>query len=130
MAGLLSKGWIAELDAAARATSVPDDLRLVIQQVVTAADGTEVAYAIRLHDGRAEVRPGRAVDADVTFTQDRDTAAAIAAGEISAQAAFMAGDLRVGGDLRGVLDRARLVAGLEDLFAPVRSAAAMKERRA
>lgn len=112
-------GWLAELDAAARAASVPDDLDLVIQQVVTDGD-RELAYAIRLRDGAASVEQGRADDADVIFTQDRATATAIATGELSAQAAFMAGRLRVGGDLRGVLDRTQGVLALDDLFAPAR----------
>ncbi len=113
--------WIAGLDAAIGRRPVPPDLQLVIQQVVTHPAEPDVAYAIRLEGGRAAVVPGRAADADVTFTQDRSTADAIARGELSAQAAFLAGRLRVGGDLRSVIDRARGVIDLDDLFAAARA---------
>jgi hypothetical protein len=58
----------------------------------------------------------------VTFTQDRTTAAAIATGRLSAQAAFIDGRLRVGGDLSALLDRAAELAALDDLFASARAA--------
>ncbi len=52
-----------------------------------------------------------------------DELAAIATGEESAQAAFIAGRLRVGGDLRQVMDRAGALATLTDVFAPARGSA-------
>lgn len=124
MAEHLSPAWIAALDEAAGSAVVPDDVRIVVQQVVLADDGTEVAYAVRLADGQVRVEAGRADDADVTFTQDRSTAAAIARGELSAQTAFLAGDLRVGGDLTKVLDGARVLATVQDVFASARTGTA------
>ena len=50
------------------------------------------------------VAAGRQRDPDITFTQDAATAAAIQSGGQSAQAAFMSGRLRVGGDVRVLLD--------------------------
>ncbi len=76
---------------------------------------------MRIADGTVSVEAGRAEEPDVSFTQDRATAAAIARGELSAQAAFMAGRLRIGGDLREVMDRARELAALDDLFAKARA---------
>lgn len=122
MAEFLTDAWVAELNAAADAVRVPDDVCLVVQQVVLDDRGDERAYAIRIEDGRASVSPGRVDDAHVTFTQDRATAAAIARGELSAQVAFMAGRLRVGGDVRLVIDRAREIQSLDDLFASARAA--------
>jgi putative sterol carrier protein len=118
----LSDAWLDELDAAARAATVPDDLELVVQQVVLGERGLEVSYALRISGGAASVSAGRADDADVTFTQDRATAEAIAKGELSAQMAFLAGQLRIGGDLRSALERSRAVLDLDDLFAQVRAA--------
>jgi putative sterol carrier protein len=116
----LSDEWIAALDDAGSRTVVPDDLRLVVQQVVT--DGhREVAYVLEIANGRMSVRAGRAAAADVSFTQDRATAAAIARGELSAQVAFMDGRLRLGGDLRSVLARAGDLAVLDDAFAATRA---------
>lgn len=125
MADFLSDAWVEELDAAARrATQIPQEVRLVVQQVVTdgpAGDDREVAYAVHLREGTASVTPGHAEGADVTFTQDRATAAAIARGELSAQAAFLEGRLRVGGDLRAALEQARAMAAISDVFAEVRA---------
>ncbi len=124
MAEFLSDAWVAALDETARAASPPPDLRVVVQEVVVGDDGAEVAYAIRIADGCASVVPGRAADADITLTQDRTTAARIARGDLSAQVAFMAGHLRVGGDLRAVMDRARAIATLGDVFAAARNGTA------
>jgi hypothetical protein len=122
VAVFLSDAWLAALDAAARATTPPADLRLVIQQVVVGERGRDTAYAIRIADGHMSVQPGRVDDADITLTQDRATAADIARGALSAQVAFMAGRLRVGGDLRDVLGRAGGLTALGDVFAEVRDA--------
>ena len=121
MAQFLSDAWLADLEAAARVAAPPPDLRLVVQEVVLHDRGDETAYVIRIEGGRVAVERGRATDADVTFTQDRATAAAIAAGELSAQSAFMAGRLRMGGDLRGVLGRAQDLSALDDVFAQARA---------
>jgi hypothetical protein len=119
-----SATWVADLDAAARAATAPADLRLVLQQVVLDEDGTELAaWAVRIADGAVRVEAGRAEDADVTFTQGRATAAAIARGELAAQRAFLDGDLRVGGDLTRVLDASRQLVGLVDVFGPARTGA-------
>lgn len=117
----LTDAWVAELDAAARDVRLPADLSIVVQQVVLADRGEASEYTVRIADGRASVTRGRADDAHVVFTQDRPTAAAIAKGELSAQAAFLAGRLRVGGDVRQVIDRARDLQVLDDVFGPTRA---------
>jgi len=123
VARFLTPAWLDDLDAAARDASVPDDVHLVVQQVVTDGDGDgEVAYVIEIADGALRVRSGRADDAHVTFRQDRATATAIAQGALSAQVAFMDGRLRLGGDLHAVLDRARHLAAIDDVFAAARDA--------
>jgi len=114
--------WLDELDAAARTASIPTDLRLTIQQVVTdGPGGQELAYVVEAADGVLSVRPGRADQADITFTQDLATARAVQRGELSAQAAFIEGRLRLGGDVRAVLDRAGILASIDDVFAATRA---------
>jgi putative sterol carrier protein len=118
----LTSAWVSALAAAAQGATAPEGIELVVQQVVVDADGgEELAYAVRIGGGTVAVVEGRAADADLTFTQDRDTAVAIAAGELSAQAAFLAGRLRVGGDLRAALANARELAALGDVFASARA---------
>jgi putative sterol carrier protein len=120
MAEFLSPEWVDDLAAAAAGAPAPEGVRLVVQQVVV--DGEhEAAYALRIADGAMAVAAGRADDADVTFTQDRATASAIARGELSAQAAFLAGRIRVGGEPTTAMAGARELTALGDLFDAVRS---------
>ncbi|MGV3760720.1 MAG: SCP2 sterol-binding domain-containing protein [Actinomycetota bacterium] len=122
MADFLSDAWFDEMAAAAEGAAPPAELRLVLQQVVTdPSDDAEQAYALRVAEGRIEVRRGRVAEPDVTFTQDRATAAAIARGELSAQAAFLAGRLRIGGQLHRFADAAAAMAELGDVFGAVRA---------
>ncbi len=122
MAGFLTDQWFDELDTAARGKHVADDLRLVIQQVVPdGPDGVPIAYSVSVADGSITVRRGWADAPDVTFTQDRATAEAIHRGELSAQTAFIEGRLRLGGDLRAVIERAGSIADIDDVFEAVRA---------
>ena len=123
MPAYLSDEWLRAVDDAlghhrglAAATA---NTALVIQNIVTGADpaGGSVAYAIRLDHGRCEARAGEHPDADVTFTTDHATAEAINRGDESAQTAFMAGRLRIGGDARVLIAHQGLLAGLEDVLA-------------
>ena len=121
MAEFLSDAWIADLDRAARSAAVPSELSLTVQQVVLDERGVESSYVVRIAEGRATVEAGRSDDVDITITQDRATAGEIARGELSAQTAFMSGRLRIGGDLREVIERARELATIEDIFAAGRA---------
>ena len=119
-----SDEWIAALDDAARAdaqlATASAELALVVEQVLT--DGTR-GHVVVDH-GTVRVRPGPADRPTVTFTQDRAVAAAIARGDDSAQAAFLRGDLRLGGDVGALVAQAALLDRLTDAFAGVRSATA------
>ncbi len=124
MAEMGSDEWIAALDAAARAD---DDLReasrgrrVVIGQEVVDGERRN-SWHVVLDDGEVAVRPGPADDADVTFSQDRDVAEAVARGEMAARAAFVLGRIRVGGDVSVLLEVAPALAGLGDVFGAVRA---------
>jgi len=122
LARFLTDAWLDDLDALARAATFPTDLRLIIQQVIPdGPDGHEVAYVVEARDGSLSVRRGRADQPDVTFALDHATALAIHRGELSAQRAFMEGRLRLGGDLRAVIDRAGALAAIDDVFAAARA---------
>jgi predicted lipid carrier protein YhbT len=118
----LSPQWLAELAEVARGVVVEEDggPGVVLQQVVTGTADGEVRYVVRVTDGRLAVRPGEDTSADVTLTTDWLTAVAMARGELGAQDAFMAGRLRVGGDLTALLRVTPALARLGDLFAAVR----------
>jgi hypothetical protein len=106
-----SDDWIAALDAAARGLPGVDD-GLTIQQVVD-----DVAWHVVLGPEGVRVQPGRADAPDVTFTQDRATADAIAAGELSASAALTSGRLTVRGATARLAEHREALARLDEVFA-------------
>jgi predicted lipid carrier protein YhbT len=120
MVRFLSDAWLAATDEAASAASVPADVTLVVDQTVT--DGErEVRYHLAVADGRIAVRSGPAPQATVTFRQDLATAWGIASGQASAQRAFMAGRLRVGGDLDALVNHRDVFAALDEALRSVRT---------
>lgn len=123
MWAFLTPAWLAALDQAARAhsESVASDVELVVEQRVTGTPDGEVVFHVSIHQGEVSVTPGPAVDPGISFSQDYETARAIAAGIESAQRAFMTGRLQVGGDLRILLEHQESLAALDDMFATVRA---------
>ncbi len=124
MVPYLSAAWLAEADAAASQSdplrNVTADVALVVQQEVTGGPGGDTAYHVVVDHGAVSVRPGRAAQPDVTFTEDHATAVAIGRGELSAQAAFMIGKLRVRGDLERLLIHQDAFSGIDDVFDELR----------
>ena len=123
MVRFLSAEWI---DAVDRAAAGSDEARrasigasLTIQQRVQHPNG-DVAWHVRFDDGEVRVRPGEAPDADVTFEQDRTTAVCVATGELSAQAAFMDGRLRVRGDVPALTRHRDALVGLDEALRSIR----------
>jgi predicted lipid carrier protein YhbT len=121
MSRFLTPEWLDDLAAAAAAGAGPDDEPFTLQQVVTGGPDGEVSWSVTIGGGSFAVRPGRADAPTVTFTQDLATATAIHRGELSAQAAFMTGRLRVGGDVRLLLERQDTLIALDDVFATTRT---------
>ncbi len=84
---------------------------LAISVTVTGGPDGDAQYHVRIGPDGARVHAEAAPDAPVRLSTDHATAAAIARGEESAQAAFMAGRLRVAGDLQAVVTGASMLAG-------------------
>ena len=120
MARFLTPDWVADLASAAGNVEVADGDPFTVQQVV--ADGTEapVRWALRVAERRVAVEAGGVDDADVTLTTDRATATAVARGELAVTDAFMAGRLRVAGDLRTLLRAGGVLGALDAAFTSVR----------
>jgi hypothetical protein len=86
------------------------------------AAGSEAAdYDVVIAGGRAMIRHPVLGPADLTFTSDYPTAAAIAAGTLSTRAALAEGRLRVAGDVGILSRRASDVAGLDPVPAALRA---------
>lgn len=100
-----SEEWVVELDAALRALVPSGDADFVVQQELS---DTGSAWHVVIAGGSARAAAGRHPAPDVTMTQDTATAAAINAGTLSAQTAFIDGRLRV----RGAVDRLTEVSGV------------------
>jgi predicted lipid carrier protein YhbT len=122
----LSPEWIEALDRSAGASDALGGLVteaiLIVEQVVTDVPGRgEVRYRFEVGPSGARVRSEGAAPASVTITVPYETAVGINAGKESAQAAFMAGRLRLGGDVTVLLSLRDSLAGLDDVFAAVRA---------
>ena len=120
----LSDEWF---EAAAAAIASSAELRaasggvhLTLQQSVT--DGDDIlVWHVHFADGAVGLHRGATPSPTVTFSCDRATAEDIGNGEHSAQSAFMAGRLRLGGDVRMLLDNSDLLSSLNDALAPLRA---------
>lgn len=99
----LSDEWMQAADEALRADDAlceaASGAELTVQYDVSGAPGGARKYALTVVDGTVGIDPGAHPDAPVSFSLDYDTAAEIARGEVAAQAAFMQGRLKLGGDV-------------------------------
>jgi putative sterol carrier protein len=129
MARYLSPEWIDELhqalstDASVREATA--GVALTVQQVVTGGPDGDVAWHVVVDHGTVAVRPGTTGAADVTFRQDHDTARKVAAGELSAQAAFMVGLLTVTGDVARLIEHQGAFTGIDAATDSVRARATL-----
>lgn len=120
-----SPEWIAAAgraladDAGLKEATV--DVRLTIDQVVTDGPSGTARWHVSIDHGRVELAEGPAPHADLRFTTDYATAAAIASGSLAAQRAFAEGRLRVGGDVSLLVAHHRTLASLDDALAGVRA---------
>jgi putative sterol carrier protein len=125
MADFASPEWISALDEAVRTSATlresTRDVSLVVRQTLTDRADGDVSWHIVVDNGSVRVHPGPGEHADVTFTQDDETARAIGAGSISVQTAFMIGRLRIGGDTAKLMEHAAAFDGLADLFDGLRA---------
>jgi putative sterol carrier protein len=107
MVRFLSPEWTQSL---VEALNNSDDARqalkgvdLILQQIVTGGPEGDISYWTRFKDGKVEGGLGETESADVTITQDYETAAALSRAELNAQAAFMQGKLKVQGNMGKLL---------------------------
>lgn len=118
MLAYLNNEWIQEADAALRASGLcsADGERFAVEQRVG-----EVVFHMSFSGDGARVCAGPAIDPSVVLSQSRDTAVAIARGELSAEEAVLNGLTVVEGDPLGLLSHHRILAKANDVFADVRA---------
>jgi putative sterol carrier protein len=121
----LTPEWIdaaqQAVDGDSTVAGATNGMRVTIEHVVTGGPDGDAAYHVVIDDGTIRVVHGEASDATVTFVQDWETASAVTRGELSAQAAFMTGRIRVRGDLPKLIEYGNLFSDVGDVFAGVRS---------
>ncbi len=115
MVARFSPAWVEALDSAVRDLPASNEA-FIVQQVVTDGDG-EVAWHLVLGTDGIRVLAGRSEAPDVTFSQDRATAEAIADGELSAGAALTAGRLTVRGATARLTEHREALARIDEALA-------------
>lgn len=125
MAAFASPEWISALDQAMggsqRLREATAEVALTVRQTVTGGAQGDVSWHIVVDHGSVRVHPGPGDPVDVTFTEDDETARAIASGSISVQTAFMVGRLRIGGDTAKLMEHAPAFDGIADVFDELRA---------
>ncbi len=123
MPDYLSPEWFQAADALLRADRDLGErsrgVDLVLEQRVEVGDDT-IIWHVRFADGVVSMTQGVAADPDVVFVSDLETANGIRSGVVGAQAAFIAGDLRVDGSINALLQHGDLFASLSDVLGPLR----------
>ena len=124
MVAYLSDEWLDRageaLAASGELSERTADLDLAIAYEVTGAPSGKIGYTIRFDHGTTSVATG-STDAPVSFQLDYDTAADIAKGDLSAQAAFMQGRLKLVGDVNVLIRDGAVLDGVADALGALRS---------
>jgi hypothetical protein len=125
----LSAEWLRALDAEARQIAPPAGLepgqRVIVGQEVhgvPGAAGGVVRYQLVVDGTGVRVEPDADEPAQLTFVCDYESAVALAQGETNAQAALMAGRLRLRGDVERFASARDALLALGDMFARTRAA--------
>lgn len=98
MPAFLSNEWLEALGR----TVAPPGTDLAVQVAVASVDAT-LGYGVVVRDGAVTVHRGTLDHADVTLTCDEATGRAMAEGRLGTTDAFMAGRLRIAGDVAALL---------------------------
>ena len=121
MVKFLTDEWVSALDQEASAHISPIAETFVAEYRVQLETNSWFVYQIRFDDEGVTVRTGSPSTATVVLSTDRATAHGVAANTMSAQAAFMAGQLRLDGDTMAMVRNHDALALLDDIFAAVRT---------
>ena len=116
----LSDEWFKQMSEAGSVNPISSSGELALQEVVTDTPFGTVTYVLNIADGDITFVSGDG-KADVTFTQNYETAVALHKGELTIHDAFFAGKVRVSGRLNMLLEHSDLLQGLAPAFDKVRA---------
>ena len=126
----LSEEWLAEAGSAVSTVMidppVPEPGFAIVTRVTGVPGHTTgtVEYRVVFEGATASLLAGGEVPEGVPgvrFTQTFRTAQAVAEGQLSAQAAFMSGDIQLGGEVSAILSHAGLMTRVGDCLAELRA---------
>lgn len=128
--GFPPDAWLATMASIAQEAATPLDpaLELTIRQVVEQPDGSTLIHRIVVASGRVALEVGDG-PSSVSLRTDATTAAALAAGDLSIEAAFVAGKVHIDGDLESLVKAQPALAALGDMFAVARASAQTSNER-
>lgn len=125
MLAYLSDEWLAAVQRAADGdlslTQATADLELSVEQRVTGTPRGDIVFHVVLDHGASTFGSGPLDDPDVVFTQSYDVAAQIGRKDLSAQAAFMVGRIKVSGRIDRLHAAAAGLDKVNDVFGSVRA---------
>ena len=99
MPEFLSDKWFADLAERAGSATPPADIELTIDQVIEATATWRTVIA----GGSVTIDREPTGEPDVRIVTDHATAVSIRSGTVSAQRAFLDGQLRIGGDIASLM---------------------------
>ena len=121
MVKFLTDEWVSALDHEASEQVSPIADTFVVEYRVELETHESFVYQIRFDADAVTVRTGALSPPTVVLSTDRLTAHGVATSTMSAQAAFMAGQLRLDGDTMAMVRNHDALATLDDIFAAVRT---------
>lgn len=103
----LSDEWLKEVEARLNANDAVQTAakgqQAKLQNVVTGAPDGETHYHLVLDNGQISIGRGDVDGPDATLTSDYETAVAMSKQEVTGQAAFMQGKMKIAGNLMKVM---------------------------
>lgn len=106
--------------ASAHSPDEPRQGSVSLRETVTGTPHGDVSYVMTIDNGAISIDTNSDTVADVTFTQDYETAVALHRGEATTHDVFFAGKVRVAGHLNALLENADVLQGVAPVFADVR----------
>jgi putative sterol carrier protein len=117
----LTDEWVSALDHEASGHVAPIAETFVVEYRVQVEADQWFVYQVSFDADRITVSKGAPSTPTVVLSTDRVTARGVATNTMSAQAAFMAGQLRLGGDTMAMVRNRDSLASLDDIFEAVRT---------
>lgn len=119
MADFATEDWIRETAERLDGAEADPALSLVLEQQVRDPDA---AWHVTLADGAVSVASGPHGDPTLRLSSTHAVALAIHQGELSAQRAFLDGDLRIGGEINALIEHRAALSAIAALLKPPTSA--------